>query len=111
MHHYNGIWGTCACAPERRNMHHQGAICTMVHKGDYIFLKIQGTLMIFCFSTRDPNMTDSYKYHIGSTTGACRVGSQVFEWVTLLQLFLGSQVFFYTYEKLVVQKVPSYHCE
>ena len=25
MHHYNGIW---------RNMHHQGAICTMVHKGD-----------------------------------------------------------------------------
>ncbi len=30
-------------------MHHQGAICTMVHKGDYVFLKIQGTLMIFCF--------------------------------------------------------------
>ncbi len=35
MYHYNGIWGTCA--PGRRNMHHQGAICTMVHKGDYIF--------------------------------------------------------------------------
>ncbi len=32
MHHYNGIWGTCA--PSGRNMHHQGAICTMVHKGD-----------------------------------------------------------------------------
>ncbi len=47
MHHYNGIWGTCA--PPGRNMHHQGAICTMVHKGDHIFLKIQGTLMIFCF--------------------------------------------------------------
>ncbi len=28
-------WGTCA--PSGRNMHHQGAICTMVHKGDYIF--------------------------------------------------------------------------
>ncbi len=66
MHHYNGIWGTCA--PPGRNMHHQGTICTMVHKGDYIFGKIQGTLMI--------------------------IGSQVFEWVTLLQLFLGSQVFF-----------------
>ncbi len=35
IHHYNGIWGTCA--PGRRNMHHQGAICTMMHKGDYIF--------------------------------------------------------------------------
>ncbi len=34
-HHYNGIWGTCA--PGRRNMHHQGAKCTMVHKGDYVF--------------------------------------------------------------------------
>ncbi len=45
MHHYNGIWDTCA--PGRRNMHHQGARCTMVHKGDYIFWKIQGTLMIF----------------------------------------------------------------
>ncbi len=45
--HYNGIWGTCA--PGRRNMHHQGAICTMVHKGDYVFWKLQGTLMIFCF--------------------------------------------------------------
>ena len=38
IHHYNGIWGTCA--PGRRNMHHQGAICTMVHKGDYVFFKI-----------------------------------------------------------------------
>ncbi len=46
MHQYNGIWGTCA--PAGRNMHHQGAICTMMHKGDYIFWKIQGTLMIFC---------------------------------------------------------------
>ncbi len=35
MHHYNGIWGTCA--PSGRNMHLQGAMCTMVHKGDYIF--------------------------------------------------------------------------
>ncbi len=35
MHHYNGIWGTCA--PAGRNMHHQGTICTMVQKGDYIF--------------------------------------------------------------------------
>ncbi len=35
MHHYNGIWGTCA--PAGCKMHHQGAICTMVHKGDYIF--------------------------------------------------------------------------
>ncbi len=35
IHHYNGIWGTCA--PGRRNMHHQGVICTMVHKGDYVF--------------------------------------------------------------------------
>ena len=35
IHHYNGIWGTCA--PGRRNMHHSGAICTMVHKGDYVF--------------------------------------------------------------------------
>ncbi len=26
IHHYNGIWGTCA--PGRRNMHHQGALCT-----------------------------------------------------------------------------------
>ncbi len=34
IHHYNGIWGTCA--PGRR---------TMVHKGDYVFWKIQGTLM------------------------------------------------------------------
>ncbi len=41
------IRGTCA--PSGRNMHHQGAMCTMVHKGDYIFCKIQGTLMIFCF--------------------------------------------------------------
>ncbi len=32
IHHYNGIWGTCA--PGRRNMHHQGVICTIVHKGD-----------------------------------------------------------------------------
>ncbi len=43
IHHYNGIWGTCA--PGRRNMHHQGAICTTVHKGDYVFWKIQGTLI------------------------------------------------------------------
>ncbi len=35
IHHYNGIWGTCA--PGRRNMHQQGVICTMVHKGDYVF--------------------------------------------------------------------------
>ncbi len=35
MHHYKGIWGTCA--PGRRGMHHSGAICTMEHKGDYIF--------------------------------------------------------------------------
>ncbi len=35
IHQYNGIWGTCA--PVRRNMHHQCAICTMVHKGDYVF--------------------------------------------------------------------------
>ncbi len=35
IHHYNGIWGTCA--PGRRNMHHHDAKCTMVHKGDYIF--------------------------------------------------------------------------
>ncbi len=35
IHHFNGIWGTCA--PGRRNMHHQGAICTTVHKGDYVF--------------------------------------------------------------------------
>ena len=44
--------GKCPCGSHwhtRRNMHHQGAICTMVHKGDYIFWKIQGTLMIFCF--------------------------------------------------------------
>ncbi len=41
IHHYNGIWGTCA--PGRHNMHHQAAMCTMVHKGDYIFLKIQGS--------------------------------------------------------------------
>ncbi len=47
MHHYNGTWGTCA--PSGRNMHHQGAMCTMVHKGDHIFFKIQGTLMI-CLS-------------------------------------------------------------
>ncbi len=33
--HYNGIWATCA--PGRRNMHHSGAICTTVHKGDYVF--------------------------------------------------------------------------
>ncbi len=31
------------CAPGRRNMHHSGAICTTVHKGDYVFWKIQGT--------------------------------------------------------------------
>ncbi len=37
------------CAPGRRNMHHQGAICTMVHKGDYVFCNIKGTLRIFCF--------------------------------------------------------------
>ncbi len=47
IHHFNGIWATCA--PGRRNMHHSGAICTTVHKGDYVFGKIQGTLMIFCF--------------------------------------------------------------
>ena len=41
MYHYNGIWGSCA--PSGRNMHHQAAMCTMVHKGDYIFLKIQGS--------------------------------------------------------------------
>ncbi len=35
IHHYNGIWATCA--PGRRNLHHSGAICTTVHKGDYIF--------------------------------------------------------------------------
>ncbi len=41
------------------------------------------------------------------------IGSQVFEWVRLLQLFLGFRFtsIFHTYEKLVVQKVPSYHCE
>ncbi len=41
------IWGTCA--PSGRNMHHQAAMCTMVHKGDYIFWKIQGSLIIFRF--------------------------------------------------------------
>ena len=35
IHHYAGIWATCA--PGRRNMHHSGAICTTVHKGDYVF--------------------------------------------------------------------------
>ncbi len=30
----------------------------------------------------------------GNTGSRARPGSQVFEWVTLLQLFLGSQVFF-----------------
>ncbi len=30
IHHYAGIWATCA--PGRRNMHHSGAICTTVHK-------------------------------------------------------------------------------
>ncbi len=34
IHHYNGRWATCA--PGRRNMHHSGAICTTVHKGDYV---------------------------------------------------------------------------
>ncbi len=34
MHHYNGIWGPCS--PSGRNMHHQAAMCTMVHKGDHI---------------------------------------------------------------------------
>ncbi len=38
IHHYNGIWGTCA--PGRRNMHHSGAMCTTVHKRDYVFWKI-----------------------------------------------------------------------
>ena len=41
MYHYNGILGPCA--PSGRNMHHQAAMCTMVHKGDYIFWKIQGS--------------------------------------------------------------------
>ncbi len=35
IHPYNGKWRTCA--PGRRNMHHSGAICTTVHKGDYVF--------------------------------------------------------------------------
>ncbi len=41
------------------------------------------------------------------------IGSQVFEWVTLLQLFLGFRFtsIFHTYEKLVVQKLLSYDCE
>ncbi len=45
MHHYNGIWGRPTCAPSGRNMHHQAAMCTMVHKVDYIFWKIQGSLI------------------------------------------------------------------
>ncbi len=47
MYHYNGIWGTCA--PSGCNMHHQGAMCTMVHKGDHIFWKIQGPWWFFVF--------------------------------------------------------------
>ncbi len=27
------------------NMHHQATMCTMVHKGDYIFFKIQGFVL------------------------------------------------------------------
>ncbi len=43
---YNGIWGTCA--PSGRNMHHQGAICTMVHKGDYMQNLTNG--QCYCYS-------------------------------------------------------------
>ncbi len=95
IHHYNGIWGTCA--PSGRNMHHHGAICTMVHKGDYVFWKIQGTLMIFCFG-------GTYMYLNGSH--GWLIGSQVFEWVTLLQLFLGSQVFFIRIKNWCCQRCP-----
>ncbi len=123
-------------------MHHQGVICTRVHKGDYVFWKIQGTLMIFCFGgslkthtkththtksvrlgqidtldTHDPVGAAPYIFYrftsiwtghtvtiiFGFTMDFCTymylngshgwfIGSQVFEWVTLLQLFLGSQV-------------------
>ncbi len=47
IHHYNGIWGTCA--PGGHNMYHQGAKCTMVHKGDYIFWKILCLSVYICF--------------------------------------------------------------
>ncbi len=70
-------------------MHHQGVICTMVHKGDYIFLKIQGTLMIFCFGGSLKTYT---------------------KFVCLESVRVG-HIDTHTYEKLVVQKVPSYHCE
>ncbi len=105
IHHYNGIWGSCA--PGRRNMHHWGAICTTVHKGDYVFWKIQGTLMIFCFG----GSLKTYMYLNGSH--GWFIGSQVFEWVTLLQLFIGFMItsIFHTYEKLVVHKLLSYDCE
>ncbi len=73
------VCGVCVCVFTQATLctttmvygvlvHHQGAICTMVHKGHYIFWKIQGTLIIF------------------RITGIS-----------------------HTYEKLVVQKVPSYH--
>ncbi len=44
MHHYNCIWGPCSPSlASGLNMHHQAAMCTMVHKGEYIFWKIQGS--------------------------------------------------------------------
>ncbi len=95
IHHYNGIWGTCA--PGRRNMHQEGAICTTVHKGEYVFWKIQGTLMILCFGgslkthtkfVRLESVRVDHMYLNGSH--GWFIGSQVFERVTLLQLFLGS---------------------
>ncbi len=81
IHHYNGILATCA--PGRRNMHHSGAIWTTVHKGDYVFWKIQGTLMIWLI----------YRF-----TSIWRV--------TLLQLFLGSQVFFIRVKDWWCQRCP-----
>ncbi len=60
IHHYTGKWRTCA--PGRRNMHHSGAICTTVHKGDYVFT------IIFGFTMNLKKL----------------LGSHVFEWVTWL---------------------------
>ncbi len=79
-------------APPRRIMHHgaQGRLYFLKNSGDpddFLFWWLTENTHKICLSGKC-----TYMYLNGSH--GWFIGSQVFEWVTLLQLFLGSQVFF-----------------
>ena len=113
-------------APPRRNMHHgaQGRLYFLKNSGDpddFLFWWFTENTHKICPSGKCPCGSH---WHTRHTRPSRCCPLHVFEWVTWLiyrftSIWMGHTVtiifrftsIFHTYEKLVVQKVPSYHCE